>query len=58
MEIVDIIQTIHRMSVLHIIIKDPLELIKYHEIAPDIQILMSMMGLDSRCRFWWVLVDC
>ena len=54
MKIVDIIQKNHRISVLHIIIKDPLELTKYHEIAPDIQILMSMMGLDS-CS--WLIAE-
>lgn len=60
MKIGDRIQTIHGMSVLHIIKKDPLEFIKYHEIAPDIQILMSITELDSRSkpfqavpsRFW------
>ena len=45
MKIVDRIQKNHRISVLHIIIKDALEFMKYHEVAPDIPILMSMMGL-------------
>ena len=45
MKIVDRIQKNHRMSVLHIIkTTDPLELITYHSVAPDIQILTSMMG--------------
>ena len=50
MKIGDRIQTIHGMSALHIIKKDPLEFIKYHEIAADIQILMSITELDSRSK--------